>query len=851
MTRFTVWVMVVASTLTLLACSAAKAADRSLPSDTGVINVRDYGAVGDGKADDTAALRAAVHFALDRQSRYATPPMVYLPKGTYRITGPIAGKVSDHGWSGGWRAGLILWGESRQETIIKLQDQLPEFGDRAKPLAVLATGSESDKTTKPGDEPLSGGGNRAFRHSVINLTIDIGVGNPGAVGIDYVANNRGTIEAVTIRSSDPSGAGHTGLKMTRNWPGPCLIKDVLIEGFDRGIDVAHHEYGNTFEDITLLRQNEAGLVNRQNMLAIHRLRSTNAVPVIKAEDNNGLIVLVDGHFVGTDTRVAAVTGKGEFYLRDVRIEGYTKAIDIQRQGAQSVATENGAAKIDLYTTERFGMGEVEEAQPLRLPIQDTPAFWSADMSDWVKPQQHLPQAGQGTEAPVDGDWTEALQAAMDAGKPVVYLPNGSYRVSKTILVPPHVRLIIGFQSSITLGKDQADVVDPLLRFVGQGGEATIVEHVWISGHVEHAATRAVAFRHCDLNGRYRNTAQGTGALFIEDTIGPKPLLVQHPQNVFARQLNIEFGHEPLIENHGGNLWLLGYKTEGEMVCIRQTAGQTELLGGLLYPLRQVQGGTPAFLIVGGKASLSFAMSGPKYPTAVRIRVKDGEQNLTASAVGGRATALVTLTAGNDVVAKAGQVDPDVIQDGGVPFRKGKQSGDTPAEFTDKNGNTWSGVALGSTPDLDKPDAWKPLQWNPAAQRWEGEALADQAPSFHRDRILRGRAGQGKLVGLIFKPAKPGVFALSGKAVIDTWLPDSPSTVVVQIINAEGKVQRLVDQEYADRSVIDWSSHEALKAIRLQQGDRLLITFSPLKGQTGSLSLSSQDKPTAIDPLPSP
>ena len=851
MTRYTVWVMVVALSLALWTGSAARAGDRSLPSDTGVINVRDHGAVGDGQADDTAALRAAVHRALDRQARYATPPMVYLPKGTYRITGPITGKVSDHGWSGGWRAGLIIWGESRQESIIKLHDQQPEFGDRAKPLAVISTGSESDKTTKPGDEPLSGGGNRAFRHSVINLTIDIGAGNPGAVGIDYVANNRGTIEAVTIRSSDPNGAGHTGLKMTRNWPGPCLIKDVLIEGFDRGIEVAHHEYGNTFEDITLRHQNEAGLVNRQNMLAIHRLRSTNAVPVIKAEDTNGLIVLVDGLFVGTDAPVAAVTGKGEFYLRDVRIEGYGKAIDIQRQGAQSVATENGAAKIDLYTTERFGMGDVEEAQPLRLPIQDTPAFWSADTSAWVKPQHHLPMTGEGTVTPVDGDWTEALQAAMDAGKPVVYLPNGSYRVSRTITVPPHVRLIIGFQSSITSGKDQADIVDPLLRFVGQGGEATIVEHVWIAGHVEHAATRAVAFRHCDLHGRYRNTAQGTGPLFIEDTIGPKPLLVEHPQNVFARQLNIEFGQEPLIENHGGNLWLLGFKTEGEMVCIRQTAGQTELLGGLLYPLRKVQGGTPAFLISGGQASLTFAMSGPKYPTAVRTRVKGGEQNLTAAAIGGRAAAMVALTAGDDVVAEAGQVDPDVIQDGGVPFWKGKQSGDSPAEFTDKNGNTWSAVALGSTPDLDKPDVWKPMQWNPAAQRWEGEALADQAPSFHRDRILRGRAGQGKLVGLIFKPAKPGTFAISGKALIDTWLPDSPSNIVVQIINADGKVQRLVDQEYGDRSVIDWSAHDALKAIEFQQGDRLLITFSPLKGQTGSLSLSGQDKPTSIDPLPNP
>ena len=64
-----------------------------MPANSGVINVTAYGAKGDGVADDTAALREAIRVALDRQGRYASPPFVYLPEGTYRVTGPLLSKV--------------------------------------------------------------------------------------------------------------------------------------------------------------------------------------------------------------------------------------------------------------------------------------------------------------------------------------------------------------------------------------------------------------------------------------------------------------------------------------------------------------------------------------------------------------------------------------------------------------------------------------------------------------------------------------------------------------------------------------------------------------------------------------
>ena len=75
------------------------------------INVLDYGAVGDGIVDDTAALQAAVNYG------FANQKPVYLPNGTYKTTKPIL--VYGNSVPLSPVSGSILIGESRESTIIK------------------------------------------------------------------------------------------------------------------------------------------------------------------------------------------------------------------------------------------------------------------------------------------------------------------------------------------------------------------------------------------------------------------------------------------------------------------------------------------------------------------------------------------------------------------------------------------------------------------------------------------------------------------------------------------------------------------------------------------------------------
>ena len=67
----------------LTACAAAEAAP-PFPLDSGALNVRDFGAKGNGRDDDTAALLAAIAAAgADTGAFFWRTRIVYLPAGTY------------------------------------------------------------------------------------------------------------------------------------------------------------------------------------------------------------------------------------------------------------------------------------------------------------------------------------------------------------------------------------------------------------------------------------------------------------------------------------------------------------------------------------------------------------------------------------------------------------------------------------------------------------------------------------------------------------------------------------------------------------------------------------------------
>src|SRR5213593_2360588 len=162
-----------------------------------VFNVRDQGAVGDGAADDTGALVGTIG---------RVPPsggLVYLPRGTYRVTSPIAIE----------RPNVWVFGSGPDATVIRLSD--------AANADILAI--------------------RTSDYTVSNLTIDGNKAhNASGAGIlvDAAAASQ-LLENVTVRDLRVVRTKGAGIKIRSSPSGPvnrrslvqsCVVDDTDAEG---------------------------------------------------------------------------------------------------------------------------------------------------------------------------------------------------------------------------------------------------------------------------------------------------------------------------------------------------------------------------------------------------------------------------------------------------------------------------------------------------------------------------------------------------------------------------------------------------------------------------------------------
>jgi hypothetical protein len=575
------------------------------PSDARILNVRDFGATPNDNTDDTKAIQKAIVKAIDTQSRYGSPQFVFIPKGTYFISDTLVSRIERKDWSDGWRAGMILMGELRGNTILKLKDNLPAFSNPSRPKSVIMTGSESDGRSNP-----SGSGNRAFRHSVYHLTIDVGKGNKGAIGIDYLANNRGAIEDVAINSL--SSEGIAGISMHRFGLGPALIKNVSIIGFDYGITIGHAEYHMTLENISLKQQRIAGIDNDNNTLSIRALLSNNEVPAVAVKGSRGFIVMIDSQIVGENKarqRGVGIQSNGILFLRNVSVKNYATAVHDKKNHRKRLKTNY----IREYTSRPSVNSMSKRKASLNLPVKETPTYEARNVSEWANVETF--GASASNQKNDDG---MGIQAAIDSGKPVVYLPNGGYSVSSTIILRKNVKKIVGMQSFI---ERRRGFKGPIFRLEEGTSPFVILEHLYLKGGgISHSSRRALVIRHCDFPS-YTNTSTGTGDLFVEDVIGK--LSVLNPQNVWARQLNTEF-QNPQLRNIGGRVWVLGMKTEGPYTVLEASKGsQTEILGGAFRPNQDAPANIPIMAIRNSQVSIAYRVTGSSgsnkfdYPLHVR------------------------------------------------------------------------------------------------------------------------------------------------------------------------------------------------------------------------------------------
>ncbi len=598
------WTVLAILLASVLMCGRPRAAP--YPSDSGALNVRDFGAKGNGHDDDTKALLAAIAAAgSDSGAFFWRTKIVYLPAGTYLVSHPLVKRYAD----GRFGSGMILVGESTTSTIIRLADHAPGFGDRDAPRGVImSTAKLLDGTPTSGgkDYTHKGEGNDAYENFVEDLTIDVGAGNPGAVGIDDLSNNIGAIRQVHVIA--PPGSGAIGVSLQRKWPGPTLLQHLEVRGFDTGIAVANTEYGVTLDHVRLTGQ-RIGLTNAGNSVAAADLTINADGTAIANTAPGGLVTLTHSVLLRGNEGADAFANHGVVVANGVSLEGF--------------ARPDGAA------APLVGVLRGTQWQPRHVPsdppLVDAPPEPADPVRLWVNALQGMHPGDQ------PRDITAALRRAMASGAATIYLPYGRYTISDAITIPPTVRRIVGMNASITVSPERNPdfARDSGMFRIDQPGLPLRIERLAFDMTdlgdqlaVQVTARRDVMLRDIVTAGTsLLDRGANGGRVFIEDVCcGAMKIAGSSP--VYARQLDTEGGDTRII-NDGAPLTILGLKTEGDCTVLDNRNGaRSTVLGGLVYIVHDADATIPAFRNANSSLQATFVEESLRPASRYAIYLQD-------------------------------------------------------------------------------------------------------------------------------------------------------------------------------------------------------------------------------------
>ena len=555
----------------LCGCFALSAFAFEPPVGSGVINARlaPYNAVGDGVADDTAALNAALNGPRVANS---AGKIVYLPPGTYRITDTVA--FPD--------ARITLMGAGIGQTTIRLDANASLFQDPGNQRAAVSTRVATSFSANQ------------FRVYVNDLAVDVGAGNPGAIGIKLHQNNSGGINNVRIRSLDPAGVGALGLDIRGTDKGPGLVRNLEVVGFEIGVASAGTEYSMTFMDLNLSAQRTVGLDNTWNLLQIEGLLSSNQVPVVrnnKATANEfrwGSVAILDGVFSGGSASVSAIENEAQLYLRNVTATGYQSLL--RERGAVvpgATITERVIPRVESLFGERSGSLNLPRPRA-QAPPEPAPASW-------------ISVATFGANGADEEDDAPEIQAAVDSGAQVIFFPTGRYILTDPILLRNNVARLVGFES--VLEPHPVLVKGPLIALLPGNAAQVTVEQFDLRDEnaINVDAPRDLLIKHSSLGRVFVRR----GRLFIEDVVGG-PYETFVGSSTYLRQANPENSSTKIINR--GTLFALGLKTEKAGTILRNLGGQAEIIGGLIYPVNALPLNQPMFINNDGELSVMVGES---------------------------------------------------------------------------------------------------------------------------------------------------------------------------------------------------------------------------------------------------
>lgn len=446
--------------LTAATAAQAKSVFTMRPDDPHAVYLEKgaFGVKGDGVADDTDALQAAIN----QVQQTTGAGVVFLPQGRYRLTHTV------YLWTG-----IRIIGYGAERPVLTLAPNTPGFQEGH---GFLGTGRymvQFASTRPPNGGEVVDANEFTFYSGISNVDVEIGDSNPAAIAIRFHVAQHSTLSHMDFHV----GQGRAALEDVGN-----QASDLKIYGGDYGIISVKTSPAWQFllMDSVLEGQRQAAIHTQEVGMTLVRDRITNTS--IAVEITHGMPEqLYARDLLLQDVRRAAVvvgnvwSAHSQITLDHIACSNVATMLE-NGEGARGWSEIKSPAKhwMEEKLTLGLAIGNDGREAGYTLRHRETlltsaPTLAKSDipelppMSEWTNVHS-LGAKGNG-----GADDTAILQQAIDAHR-VLYLPEGMYRLTNTLHLKPDT-VLIGMNPTTTMFVLQDD--EP--AFAGSGPEVPMVE----------------------------------------------------------------------------------------------------------------------------------------------------------------------------------------------------------------------------------------------------------------------------------------------------------------------------------------------------------------------------------------
>ncbi|WP_409929041.1 glycosyl hydrolase family 28-related protein [Sphingomonas sp. BAUL-RG-20F-R05-02] len=437
----TVWLMTAAVLLGVphgAHAAAAASVFTTAPTDPRAVTVQ---GIGDGRADDTAAIQSALDAARDKTGH----GIVFLPSGRYRISRTVLVP-----------AGVRILGVGKTRPVLVLGDNTPGF-QSGLAMMIVFTGGDQYQVGKvpvpvPGIVPagkiVRDANSGTFYSAMSNVDIELGQGNPAAAAIRFRLAQHGFLSHMNFRL----GSGFAGIYQAGN-----EMEDVHFFGGRYGIvtEKTSPAWQFTLIDSSFTGQRAAAIREHEVDLTLVNVAIRDTPVGIDIDQGySDSLWGKDVRFENVSKAAIIISSENSPFTQigfDNAVARNTPVFARFRESGRTVAGSGAAYRVASFSHGLAvpGLGQMgttattSQITPLaNFPVQRTAA---------IRP---LPPVAQWSDvrmlgAKGDGqtDDTAPLQRAIDTHR-VLYFPAGFYMVRGTLNLRADT-VLLGLHPAIT------------------------------------------------------------------------------------------------------------------------------------------------------------------------------------------------------------------------------------------------------------------------------------------------------------------------------------------------------------------------------------------------------------------